>query len=152
MLPISKLAATTARVAVRILRGEGASAFKVPTELPFTRVYDWRELKRWGISEARLLPGSVVRFRQRTFWQLYRGWIVLGLGLSCAGAAGLRWRYAAQPEPRSSNGQTSRSSCCFRRRRSASDCGRVARWARADFGADVEPGCVAMLQASEKPR
>jgi signal transduction histidine kinase len=39
--------------------------------------YDWRELRRWGISEDRLPPGSVVLFRQPTAWQRYR-WHVVG--------------------------------------------------------------------------
>ena len=44
---------------------------------PGTPTYDWRELKRWGISESRLPPGSVVLFRQPTAWELYR-WHVIG--------------------------------------------------------------------------
>jgi signal transduction histidine kinase len=39
--------------------------------------YDWRELRRWQISESRLPPGSVVLFRQPTAWQRYR-WHVVG--------------------------------------------------------------------------
>ena len=39
--------------------------------------YDWRELMRWGISESRLPPGSVVMFRQPTVWERYR-WQMVG--------------------------------------------------------------------------
>jgi signal transduction histidine kinase len=35
-------------------------------------VYDWRELKRWNIDEARLPPGSEVRFKPPSTWELYR--------------------------------------------------------------------------------
>ena len=33
-------------------------------------VYDWRELQRWNISEARLPPGSIVQFRESSAWEL----------------------------------------------------------------------------------
>jgi signal transduction histidine kinase len=59
----------TARVAARILQGEQPSkipALVIPASPP---TYDWRELRRWGISESRLPPGSVVLFRQPTAWQ-----------------------------------------------------------------------------------
>jgi PAS domain S-box-containing protein len=39
---------------------------------------DWRELQRWGISEQKLPPGSVVMFRRATFWELYK-WYIIGL-------------------------------------------------------------------------
>jgi signal transduction histidine kinase len=66
----------SARVAARILRGEPASSF--PPLVIGTRepMYDWRELRRWGMSESRLPPGSVVLFRQPTTWERYR-WHVL---------------------------------------------------------------------------
>jgi signal transduction histidine kinase len=73
-----------ARVAARILRGEPASSFPplvIGTSKP---TYDWRELRRWGISESRLPPGSVVLFRQPTVWQRYRWHVVGGLGVIVA--------------------------------------------------------------------
>jgi signal transduction histidine kinase len=54
-----------------------------PTSLPFevridsVPMFDWRALKRWGISENRLPPNSIVRFRQASVWQQY-GWYILG--------------------------------------------------------------------------
>ena len=39
---------------------------------------DWRELQRWGVSEKSLPPGSVVRFRQPSFWEVYK-WYAIGL-------------------------------------------------------------------------
>ncbi len=39
-------------------------------------VYDWRELKRWGINAARLPSGSEVRFRTPSLWQEHRALIV----------------------------------------------------------------------------
>ena len=71
----------SARVAARILRGEQASSFApmfIGTRPP---TYDWRELMRWGISESRLPPGSVVMFRQATVWERYRWQMVWTVAL-----------------------------------------------------------------------
>ena len=39
-------------------------------------IFDWRQLRRWGISEDRLPPGSVVRFKELTFWDRYKWRII----------------------------------------------------------------------------
>ena len=73
LLGVEDAGRNAAKVAVRILRGESAGSIKAPVQVPGTPVYDWRELKRWGISEARLPTGSVIRFRQPTAWEQYKG-------------------------------------------------------------------------------
>jgi PAS domain S-box-containing protein len=66
-----------ARIAVRILRGEGASSFPPLIIGALEPRYDWRELRRWKISEANLPPGSVVLYREPGLWGLYR-WQIIG--------------------------------------------------------------------------
>ena len=61
-----------AEAGLRILKGEKPSAVDPPSVLFGQPVYDSRELRRWGISEARLPPGSIVHFRQPTLWEQYR--------------------------------------------------------------------------------
>jgi PAS domain S-box-containing protein len=80
--PDSELGVQGARTAIRILRGERPES--IPPQLleATAPVYDWRELQRWGISEARLPAGSVIQFRQPGFWELYR-WPVAGTVLFC---------------------------------------------------------------------
>ena len=39
-------------------------------------VFDWRELNRWNIPEARLPLGSEIRFREAGPWEQYRLQIV----------------------------------------------------------------------------
>ncbi|MGZ9066942.1 MAG: sensor histidine kinase [Burkholderiales bacterium] len=69
----------TADVAIRILRGETPGRALQPAPLGLgTPVYDSRELRRWGISEASLPAGSSVRFREPTVWQQYGSYIVAG--------------------------------------------------------------------------
>ena len=67
----------TAAAAVRMLGGEKASGIKVPPIEFSTPKYDWRQLKRWDISESRLPPGSEVLFREPTAWQRYSWQIAL---------------------------------------------------------------------------
>jgi signal transduction histidine kinase/ABC-type uncharacterized transport system substrate-binding protein len=62
----------TAAVAIRIMGGEKASDIKIPSVKFSTPKFDWRELRRWRISEARLPPGSIVQFRELSVWQRYR--------------------------------------------------------------------------------
>ncbi|PAP93043.1 histidine kinase [Mesorhizobium wenxiniae] len=66
----------TADVALRILAGERASEIKTPLFGLGIPAYDWRELQRWGISEAILPPNGEVRFRSPSVWDTYRWYIV----------------------------------------------------------------------------
>jgi hypothetical protein len=60
-----------ANVAVRILQGEGPDQIRMPAVSLGPPKYDWREMQRWSISEARLPPGSKIYFRDPTAWQQY---------------------------------------------------------------------------------
>jgi len=44
-------------------------------------MFDWRALKRWGLKESNLPPGSVVLNRQATFWELYKRYVIGGVSL-----------------------------------------------------------------------
>jgi PAS domain S-box-containing protein len=68
-----------ADTALRLLAGQPVADIDVPSQPPAIPVYDWRALQRWGISEKRLPPGSLVRFRHPSFWERYR-WHVLAAG------------------------------------------------------------------------
>src|SRR5277367_3941359 len=45
-------------------------------------LFDWRQLRRWKISESALPAGSVMLFRQRTVWETYK-WYILAAILLC---------------------------------------------------------------------
>lgn len=78
----TELGRRAARAAIRILQGRPAES--LPPEIISNPqpMYDWRELQRWGIPESRLPAGSIVRFRQPTFWDLYR-WHVVAATVVC---------------------------------------------------------------------
>jgi signal transduction histidine kinase len=73
-----------ARIAVRILRGEPATSFPPRILEAFGPQYDWRELRRWNISEDRLPPGSKVLFREGTVWERYGKWVLVGMAICVA--------------------------------------------------------------------
>jgi signal transduction histidine kinase len=76
LMQIRKLGVEGANVALRILQGEKPSAIKTPDVLFGPPVFDWRELRHWNISEARLPRDSVVQFREPNVWERYRWQIV----------------------------------------------------------------------------
>jgi signal transduction histidine kinase len=77
MLSAHVLGQEASRVAVRILSGEKAGQIKVEPIGFAAPIYDWRELRRWGISESLLTPGSEVLFRSPSPWEIYRWQIAL---------------------------------------------------------------------------
>ena len=65
-----------ARLVLRILDGEDASDIPVTTGDSLRPIFDWRQLQRWNISEGQLPPGSEIRFRRASMWDLYRSQIL----------------------------------------------------------------------------
>ena len=70
-----------AQIGARILRGERASAIPIVAPDASTNVFDARELRRWGLDERRLPPGSVLRFKEPSLWDQYGAYVVAGIGL-----------------------------------------------------------------------
>jgi PAS domain S-box-containing protein len=66
----------TGETALRILRGEKPSDISLTSQSTIIDMFDWRKLKRWGISEDRLPPDSVVRYKTYSFWELYHWYII----------------------------------------------------------------------------
>jgi signal transduction histidine kinase len=96
-----------ARLAARIL--DGASVSTIPVSVgDFTKpVFDWRQLKRWQVSEATLPEGSEIRFREASAWEQYHTQILIAIAallLQSGIISGLllerRRRHAAELESR----------------------------------------------------
>jgi signal transduction histidine kinase len=66
----------TAALALRVLRGEAAERIPVTEIDSYVTQFDWRQLRRWNISEARLPAGSVVLFRELSTWDRHKPYIV----------------------------------------------------------------------------
>ena len=67
-----------AQLGLRILRGETPP---VTEQDAYKDAFDWRQLQRWGLDEKLLPPGSEIRNRTPSLWQLYKGYIVAGISI-----------------------------------------------------------------------
>jgi PAS domain S-box-containing protein len=89
-----------AGMAVRILGGQK------PQDIPIVRganlyMFDWRALRRWGLKESNLPPGSMVLNRQSTVWESYKSYIIGGIFLILVETLlilGLLWQRARRRE------------------------------------------------------
>lgn len=72
-----KLGRHAAETAIRIMDGAQPGDLGVET-VESVPMFDWRQLHRWHISEGKLPAGSLVYFKEPTFWELYK-WRVVGV-------------------------------------------------------------------------
>lgn len=93
LLSWAATARDAAKSALRILNGEK------PPDIPIVRsdnvyMFDWRALRRWGLKETNLPPGSTVLNRQPSLWESFRWYVIGGLALILVEAlliSGLLW-------------------------------------------------------------
>ena len=81
MIDVAAQGAKAAELARRILDGEHLGPADIVSEHANTYMFDARQLELRGISEDRLPPGSVVRFRQLSSWALHKWEIIAAIGL-----------------------------------------------------------------------
>jgi signal transduction histidine kinase len=80
LLDFASQGVTAARLALRVLGGERLGpADIVEADNPY--LFDWYQLRRWRIDESRLPAGSIVRFREASVWDLYKGHIIVAVVL-----------------------------------------------------------------------
>ena len=81
LINLDKEARAAARLSLRILKGEDPASIPITYAPMSSDIFDWRQLKRWSIAEDRLPPGSIVKFRELTVWDRYKGRILVVLAL-----------------------------------------------------------------------
>jgi signal transduction histidine kinase/ABC-type uncharacterized transport system substrate-binding protein len=78
LVPVEEQGKRAGEIAVQVLQGES------PGDIPFTGtemnryVFDWRQLRRWGIREQDLPQGSQVALREPNLWEEYWAYIITG--------------------------------------------------------------------------
>jgi signal transduction histidine kinase len=77
LLQAAPIGEATARILLRLFNGESVSTIPVMAGEFAKPTFDWRELRRWNISEARLPVESDIRFREYGPWEQYRQYILL---------------------------------------------------------------------------
>jgi PAS domain S-box-containing protein len=83
---LPKDAVLNGEIVVRVLSGERPENIPIVHDPELQFRVDWRALQRWHISESALPPGTVVEYRQLTFWQRDRKYIVTAIVLIVAQA------------------------------------------------------------------
>ncbi len=73
-------AKTSAEIGIKILRGEQPPVISEAGS-GADNIYDWRQLKRWDISEDRLPPGSQIRYKTESFLEAYKIEIIFVTGI-----------------------------------------------------------------------
>ena len=86
LIAVPEVSRQAGSVAVRLLAGEAPSAIRIPPIGFGETKFDWRELQRWGISEARLPARSIIEFRMPTALEQYKWYIIAAAALCCVQA------------------------------------------------------------------
>jgi PAS domain S-box-containing protein len=80
VIPAEEIATALAKLALGISKD---GSLPLPrTEARLLPTFDWRELRRWGIDERLLPPGSQVLFREPGGWDQYRWYVVAAVSLT----------------------------------------------------------------------
>jgi signal transduction histidine kinase len=87
LLDRNAMMAAVAGLSLRVLRGEQARSIPVSSPNLHVPQVDWRQLRRWGISEARVPEGTLVRFHELSAWDRYKVYILGALALLVAQTA-----------------------------------------------------------------
>ncbi len=79
----------TAQLAMRVLDGESGIPIAVGDNV--RPMFDWQQMRRWGVSESSLPAGSEIRFRDPTVWAQYRAQILVIIATLLVQAALIAW-------------------------------------------------------------
>ena len=85
---VKVMAQRAGEFAHRILIGSAPASSPLEIRAQGVPTFDWQALKRWGISESRLPPGSIIRDRPQSVWAQYQ-WYFLGALVVVAIQAGI---------------------------------------------------------------
>src|SRR5258708_25671449 len=83
MVTFEEIGRKAAQLGIRILAGEDGQAAALSESHQVVPMFDWRELRRWNISAQWLPPGSIVRFKEATYWEQHYKLILWAVSL-CA--------------------------------------------------------------------
>ena len=66
------IGADAGSLALRIMNGEAPSSIPARVTEAVKPIFNWRQMRRWGVSESSLPPDSEIRFREPDLWENYR--------------------------------------------------------------------------------
>jgi PAS domain S-box-containing protein len=65
-----------AELAMQIMAGASPGDIPFAGDDAYVDLYDWRELKRWGIPETAVPAGGVILYREHSLWEEHRSGII----------------------------------------------------------------------------
>lgn len=81
MTDSEKTGRKVADLAVAVLNGEYAGKIPLAADDSAADTVDWRQLQLWKISESRVPPGTMVLFRELSFWERYHSFFLAVISL-----------------------------------------------------------------------
>ena len=72
------IGAEAGRLALRLLNGEPAASIPPAVSDSVKPIFNWRQMQRFNVAEAKLPPNSEIRFRDPTAWEKYR-WEIMSV-------------------------------------------------------------------------
>jgi len=66
-----------ARAVLELLAGATPASIALPATMPMSMHVDWRQIRRWGIEPRDLRADTVLHFREPTFWEANRQWLLI---------------------------------------------------------------------------
>jgi len=81
MTESGNLGRKVAGLAERVLSGENAASIPIVSDNSAQDTVDWRQLRRWNISEKRLPASAVKLFREPSVWERFRYLIIAAISL-----------------------------------------------------------------------
>jgi len=67
----------------RVLNGERPQNIPIVYEGANVYDFDWRQLKRWGLKESDLPPGSLIRFKEPSLWEHHKREVISTIVAFC---------------------------------------------------------------------
>lgn len=99
MFTMEDLGRQAAGLVQKILDGQTLREADMPATPPSRYVFDWNQLQRWHLPEKKLPLGSIVLYRELSFWERYKGYILGIVSLILAEMLlifGLLWQRATR--------------------------------------------------------
>ena len=79
--PLQAIGRETALLVLQVLSCQDPDQLPPVRTLAATPIFDWRQLRRWGIRERRLPAGRIVQFETPSLWQQHSRLMITATGL-----------------------------------------------------------------------
>jgi signal transduction histidine kinase len=79
--PMDTIGRKTAELVAQVLESGDTGELPAIQTLAATPIFDWRQLRRWGLRKSQLPPGTIVRFEPPPFWRQHLALVMATGGL-----------------------------------------------------------------------